>query len=280
LLAVYDAATGKRINSFGTLGKGKEQLSRPNGIWVIDSLLIIVERDNKRIQVFTLPEFKSLGFIAENKLKKPYGLYVFKTGNNYNLYVTDQYEIQEDSIPPDSLLGERVQYYTFTVNGNKLNSSLVKKFGDTTGEGVLKVVESIYADPQNDNLLIAEELETDTYIKVYSLDGTFKNKVVGKGLFKYQAEGMALLDCGNGTGYWICTDQSKHDNTYYVFDRKTLEKVTFFKLPNTSNTDGVWLTQKPFGNFTEGAFFAVNNDGGVNAVGIREIIEKCKLKCQ
>ncbi len=81
-----------------------------------------------------------------------------------------------------------------------------KYIGDTQGEGVLKVVESIYADPVNDNLLICEEFEGEgnTCIKLYDLNGKFK-KVIGKGLFKSQAEGLALIKCGKD-GYWVSTD--------------------------------------------------------------------------
>ena len=47
----------------------------------------------------------------------------------------------------DDLLGRRVRQYEVAMANNKLTASLVHTFGETTGAGVLRVVESIYAGP-------------------------------------------------------------------------------------------------------------------------------------
>lgn len=115
------------------------------------------------------------------------------------------------------------------------------------------------------------------------LDGKFKNIEIGDDLFEYQAEGMALYDCGNGNGYWFCMDQDFYltkKNTVHIFDRKTLTYITSFITGKTENTDGVWLTQTPFGNFKKGAFFAVHNDGGVGVFDLEKIITELNLECK
>ncbi|MDZ7691796.1 MAG: hypothetical protein U5K69_11835 [Balneolaceae bacterium] len=47
-----DATDGSLIQRFGGSGTGSGQFERPNGIAVIDDLVLVVERDNRRIQVF------------------------------------------------------------------------------------------------------------------------------------------------------------------------------------------------------------------------------------
>ena len=45
--------------------------------------------------------------------------------------------------------------------------------------------------------------DTGLVIKVYTLDGQFSGRQVGKGIFTAQAEGIALYACENGSGYWL-----------------------------------------------------------------------------
>lgn len=279
-LLIYNAENGELIKRVLKPGTKAGELQRPNGIWVIDNICAIVERDNHRIQVFQLPEFKHIGFIAEDKLINPYGLSIDKLDDSYRIFITDNYE-KNDSIPPIEELGKRALEYTFAVKDGKLTSEFKRYIGETSGDGVLKIVESVYADPANNTLLFSEEDETLTHVKSYNLEkGRFDGRTLGKGLMNYQAEGIALYDCGNGEGFWFCTDQSKGDNTFYIFDRKTFEKVAAFKSETTQNTDGVWLTQQPFGSFKKGLFIAVHNDGGIGAFDLEMLFDKLNIKCK
>lgn len=98
-------------------------------------------------------------------------------------------------IPTDSLLDKRVLNYKVSLEGGKITSEFIRYIGETSGMGVIKVAESIFADEFNDRLLIAEELEENTHIKVYSLNtGEFTGVTIGEGLFKYQAEVIALIN--------------------------------------------------------------------------------------
>src|SRR5690554_3172789 len=51
VLIVDDAATGKNIERIGGEGIKLGKLDRPNGIFVIDNLVAVVERDNRRVQI-------------------------------------------------------------------------------------------------------------------------------------------------------------------------------------------------------------------------------------
>ena len=217
VLVVYDAATGSLIQRLGETGNKPGQFSRPNGIFVIDDLALIVERDNRRVQVLNLPNFHCLGFIGDNVLAKPYGLFAYPLKNgHYNLYVTDNYETPDEEVPPDSLLGKRIHQFDFFIDHDSISWKCIREFGATQGIGVLKVVESIWGDVENNHLLIAEEDTTQSSVKVYNLEGNFSGIVFGQGVFKHQVEGIALFETGSQTGYWIVTDQSHDENQFHL----------------------------------------------------------------
>lgn len=279
VILVNDAATGAEIRRIGGTGTGPGQLDRPNGITAIGDLLLVVERDNVRLQAFSLPGLESLGTFGEEQLRRPYGVAAYQDDQGrIELYVTDNYELVEDEIPPDSALDERVEHFRVWLENGELRHEHVRTFGDTTGPGVLRKVETIGVDAVHNRVVIAEELEPDSHWKIYGLDGRFSGQVFGHGYFPHEAEGLALYACPDGGGYWIATDQDEDTNTFHVFDRKTLEHQGAFTGATTRNTDGVALTQTGFGPFPAGAFYAVHNDGNIAAFSWAEIAEELGLR--
>ena len=96
--------------------------------------------------------------------------------------------------------------------------------------------------------------------------------------FPSQAEGIALYACGDGSGYWISTDQGETSNSFHIFDRQTLEHVGSFAGETTMNTDGIALTQVGFGPFPNGAFYAVHDDQSIAAFSWAEIADRLGLR--
>ena len=279
VILVNDAGSGAPIRRVGGTGSGPGQLERPNGVAAIGDLMLVVERDNARIQAFSLPGFEPLGTFGEEQLRRPYGIAAWQDGQGrIELYVTDNYELVEDEIPPDSALGERVEHFRAWIEGGELRTEHVRTFGETSGDGVLRKVETIGVDPANDRVLIAEELEPDSHWKIYALDGTFSGQVFGRSYFPHEAEGLALYACADGGGYWIATDQDEQTNTFHVFDRRSLEHLGAFTGVTTRNTDGVALTQTGFGPFPAGAFYAVHNDGNIATFSWAEIAAALGLR--
>lgn len=282
-LLVHDAANGKLLQKFGTTGSGPGQLDRPNGVFVIDDLLWVVERDNRRVQLFRLPAFEPLvhfGADGDRPLRKPYGLWVHKiAASDYRVYVTDSYESADEQIPPPAELNERVRPYRVQLGAGAPNVAAEPAFGDTQGRGVLRIVESVWGDPATGNLMVADEEQVlERNVKVYGLDGKFRGRRMGGGVFHFQAEGLALYTCGDGSGWWLATDQGKQENYFHVFERNTLEYFGSFTGTQTLNTDGVWLTQQALPGFPQGAFFAVHDDGNVAAFDVAEILAALSLK--
>jgi 3-phytase len=279
MLVVSDAATGETLRRVGGSGTGPGQLDRPNGIAVAGDLVFVVERDNARVQVFSLPGMRPEGTYGMGDLRLPYGIAVLPEGpGSYVTWITDNYEQPDETVPPDSLLGQRVRQYRVRPREGGANAELLRTFGATEGAGVLRVVESIGADVANGRLLIAEEREGESALKVYTLGGRFTGRIIPPAFFPSQAEGMALYTCGTRDGYWIATDQSVSANTFHVFDRRTLAHAGSFRGRTVRNTDGVALTQAGFGRFPAGAFYAVHDDGNVAAFSWADIADALGLR--
>ncbi len=279
VVQVLDARDGTLLRRVGGPGTGAGELERPNGVAVVDDLMVVVERDNHRVQVFSLPAFEPLGTFGDAELRLPYGLALRRDGpGHYTAWITDAWEVAEDVVPPDSLLGDRVREYAFRVEAGGLRSRPVRAFGATSGPGVLHVVESIAVDPAGERLLIAEEEEGDSKILVYGMDGAFTGSIIPSIFFPHQAEGIVLYACGSDAGYWIATDQSREVNTFHVFDRASFRHVGSFRGAGVLNTDGIALTQDGFDLFPRGAFFAVHDDGNVAAFQWADIAAALALR--
>ena len=275
-IQVCDAVTGALKTTFGGSGKAPGKLARPNGIAVIEDLLFVVERDNHRVQVFEIPSHKPLLTFGEKDLELPYGLTVFATGETLDLYVTDNYPVPSlgpgdgdrslggaSPYPPASRkkLNQRVKHYEVVRKGSQLTVNLRRAFGDTTPEGALHVVESILADPSQDNLFICDEI-TRT-VKIYSLDGRFKGKSIGGGMIQADPEGLALIeqvDAPSG-GYLIMTDQGPTRTLFHLFSRDGEEYYgAYTGNPVLANTDGIVFSPGDLGPFKGGALYAVHDD--------------------
>ncbi|WP_303638746.1 phytase [Stenotrophomonas tuberculopleuritidis] len=281
-LVVYDGSNGQLLRDVGRHGTGPGQFDRPNGIAVTDDLLWIVERDNHRVQVLSLPAFTPLATFGAGDLRKPYGLWVDRQGDGYRVYVTDSWDNGEDAqgrdiLPPLAELDKRVRQYHVTRDGAKVEATLAASIGDTSEAGALRVVESIWGDPANDRLLIAEEDESyASEFKVYTLAGRFTGTTFGRDVFKAQAEGVMLRTCGKD-GWWITTEQGKQRSVFHLFDRHTLKHVGAFQGNTVANTDGIWMMQQPTPRFRHGALYAVHDDQGVVAFDWEQIARQLAL---
>lgn len=278
---VFDATNGIMLHRVGGQGIELGQFDRPNGIWVIDDLMLVVERDNRRVQVLSIPSMKPLTSFGEDVLDKPYGLYVRKLNTmEYAVYVTDNYETPEGAVPADAELGRRVQRFLLESVGETAEGEWVDAFGETSGDGRLYVVESIYGDPAHQRLLIADELEDadrGRVVKIYDLDGTYTGQNIGQGIFESQVEGIALYETGDTSGYWIVTDQSKTSNRFHVFDRVSLEYLGGFEGAYTLNTDGVWADTNVSERYPMGLFYACENDRAISAFDFADIFKALDL---
>lgn len=284
-LTLYDGDSGETWRTYGADGEGPGQFRRPNGISIVDDLLFVVERDNHRVQVLTLPSLTPISAFGAKDLTQPYGLWVRKLdGQAYEVLVTDAYMAGKrangwDIPPPLPELGRRVHRYRFERHRDGAAIEHLGTFGDVTEAGAIRIPESIWGDVAHDRLMISEEdTTTGTAVREYDLGGKYRGRTIGLGLFKAQAEGIALWQCADGSGYWIATDQYMDRSLFHVYDRVTLEHLGAFAGQTVANTDGVWLHQAATTRFPNGVFYAVHDDQGVGAFDWRDIANALHLR--
>lgn len=273
-LLVHDAASGKLIRRVGGRGTEAGEFGRPNGIVVIGDFVVVTERDNHRLQALSLPDFEPVALLGAEVLRQPYGIAAVPGKGGWDVWVTDDYEPKSSSAPA-SEMGERLRRFRLKVSDVGLTGEYVGAFGDTTKASYLRKVESVAIDPIHGRMLVADEPEG--VLKVYDLEGRFTGQLV-RGFYS-KPEGMALLECGEGRGYWLATDQDYVKNRFLVFDRENLAIRGAFSGAVTINTDGVALTVLNFGPFSRGAFYAVHDDGNIAAFDLAKIIADLGLDC-
>lgn len=284
-LMLYDGDSGADIRRVGSKGSGDGQFDRPNGIFVYQDLLFVVERDNHRVQVLSLPELRSVGVFGASELQQPYGLWLRETApGEVEVLVSDAYmagkdDNDDDIVPPLSDLNARIKRYAVKRVGKSIETRYAGAFGDTAEAGAIRIPESLWGDPAADRLLIAEEdTATGTAVREYDLTGKFRGRTIGLDLFKAQAEGIALWACPDGSGYWLTTDQFKDRSLFHVFHRRTLKHLGAFSGKTVGNTDGVWLHAGATKRFPNGVFYAVHDDMAVGAFDWRDIAASLSLR--
>jgi len=251
-LHVYGAMNGKFKKSI------KRENAYPNGITTInDQFVLVTERDNKQVAVFN-SSMEFLGTFGNEELRSPYGITFYKQENNsYKVLVTDSYEY---NYPRE----DRILSWDFTIENGEFSVGPATVLGNPT----LYQVESIQADKHYQTLLVAEEMKE--HHKVMALD-LMTGEVIKEDLGNFDRgndpEGIALVVNKNNNGYWICTEQSKTDNRFHLYDRKTLEYKTTMYLDNVSYTDGIATA------YMHGKWFlyAVDNDARIVAFELPEI---------
>jgi len=251
-LHVYGAMNGKFKKSI------KREDAYPNGITTInDQFVLVTERDNKQVAVFN-SSMEFLGTFGNDELRSPYGITFYKQENNsYKVLVTDSYEYNN---PRE----DRILSWDFTIESGEFSVGPATVLGNPT----LYQVESIQADKHYQTLLVAEEMKE--HHKVMALD-LMTGEVIKEDLGNFDRgndpEGIALVINKDNNGYWICTEQSKTDNRFHLYDRKTLEYKTTMYLDNVSYTDGIATA------YMHGKWFlyAVDNDARIVAFELPEI---------
>ena len=251
-LHVYNAMNGKLKKSI------VREDAFPNGVTTInDQFVLVTERDNKHVAVFN-SSLEFLGTFGGDELRSPYGITFYKKEDGlYKVLVTDSYEYNNPR-------QDRILTWDFKIENENFDVSSSSVLGSPT----LYQVESIYADKYYQTLLVAEEMKE--YHKVMALDlisGEIKKNDLGNFDRGNDPEGIALVLNNDNTGYWICTEQSKTDNRFHLYDRESLNHFATMYLKDVSYTDGITTA------YMHGKWFlyAVDNDARIVAFELPEI---------
>lgn len=282
-LSVYDGDSGERLRDLGGEGARLGQFDRPNGIAVYGDDVFVVERDNHRVQVLSLPDFRPVGSFGEKELRSPYGIWLHEAEpGELSVYVTDSFQYGKafDQLPPLAELDQRVRRYRVQFDqAERLMASYGGAFGDTREEYALRMVESIAGDPANDRLLVADEDRRHlSTLREYSFSGKFTGRSLPQDSFGAEAEGVALWTCPDGGGYWIAVDQLAPLTIFHLFDRVTLAPRGSFQGRVTAHTDGVALHAAATPSFPGGVLYAVHDDKAVAAFDLRDVTRALGLQ--
>ncbi|MBF6022573.1 phytase [Lysobacter niastensis] len=282
-LVVFDADSGERLREIGSEGAALGQFDRPNGVAVFGDMLFVVERDNHRVQVLSLPSFKPVGSFGDAELRSPYGIWLTETEpGELEAYITDSfmYGKKFDQVPPFAELDQRVRRYRVQFDqAGRLRANYGGSFGDTSEESALRMVESISGDPTNDRMLVADEDRRHlSTLREYTFSGKYTGRSLPQDSFGAEAEGVALWTCPDGGGYWIAVDQLAPLTIFHLFDRVTLQPKGSFEGKVTAHTDGVALHAAATPSFPGGALFAVHDDKSVSAFDLRDVAKALSLE--
>jgi 3-phytase len=279
-ILVLDATTGELLKKVEGPGDELGQFNRPNGIAVIDDLVLVVEKNARRIQVLRLPDFEPLGTFGEELLQWPYGVAVDHPGEWYEVFVTDSYDSPEHEPPAPEVAANRLRHYRFRPTKAGLDVELVRSFGEPTGDGALYRVESLAIDRPMGRLYVADESRQRLNLKAYSLDGAFLG-TFGDGRHYREPEGVLLLGCGPEEareGYIIAADQTQ-PSRFLVWDRRSLvPRGGFTGEPTIDITDGIAFAAMDDGPGAGGMFYATHWDVQVVAYRWIDIVEALGLR--
>ena len=230
-------------------------------------IVAATNRTKQAVSVYTVDRAsRSLKPLSEipSGLGDPYGicLYVSKTGT---LYV----------FANDSESGTFKQWRLSSPDGSSLQAEEVRTFG------VGSQAEGCVADDANGRLFIAEE---DVGLWSYGADpgdGDARSSIdsVANGHLTADAEGVALVDEGNGGGYLIVSSQGSY--SYNVYDRAQPHTfrgafvVADGQIDGTGETDGLDATVANLGPGFPGGALAIQD--GFNTQGQAKANQNFKL---
>jgi len=293
---VWSAVSGRPYSPMHFIGGEQDsdeegQFDRPNAVWVIYHIplndefvdvLLVCEQLNGRVQMFRLPELTWIGQFAAGDLSTRRvfgrGLGPYDDGEDHFVIVTDRRTTG------------KVKKYRLVDDGDVLGAELVGEFGDESGDDALNIVESVLVDTAHDRIHVCGDEwrtvgEGISGIRVFDVEGEYTGVTYGESDFEFDVEGIALYESGPRGGYIIVSDQYNNGeaNEYEIYDRVTLEHVGHFESPPdgelmTTNTDGIYLEQRPFPGFRNGAFYAINDDRNLHVYDWTDIAESVGLE--
>lgn len=209
-IVVFDATTGRLIRSIGVTGPRIGELDHPVGVTILgDSIALVVERGNRRVQGFHLPDFTSVGTFGDQLLAQPIAIAGYPVSNAYGVVIADNN-------------GEsgRVLQFRLTVGNGELVAIHWRTFGSADTLGILA---SIAADGARDVLMIDAAGGTAPGVKIFDLSGRNSHTMLGEPASV--ARRSALLDCGGGAAYWIAASGPDSSPTFHVFERGARRRV-------------------------------------------------------
>jgi 3-phytase len=262
VLVVFDAVTGDSIRTVGARGTGMGELRGPAGIVVPgDSIALVVERDNGRVQGFHLPDFKSVGTFGDRLIGTPDAITAYLAGNAWAVYIAHSTDAKS----------ARVSQFRLTVGDGELIAIHWRTFGDTAGNGVISSSGAVAAD--HNRLLVPGPESGES---VYDIDGRFTRRVVSNGAGDPGA--AALYACNDKRGYWITTERRDSLNVFHILDRDSFVRLGVFTGMEGRIDRILTVSPAAYAWFPGGVVVARNGNGSFAAISWRDIASALQLR--
>lgn len=274
-----DKETGGGIYAFDLNGKIISEkcildIQRPNNIdlemeVMIDGekkdIIAFTERERMQIRVFSVPDMTPLdnggfpvfeGEPGESNL--PMGIAIYKNPETGKTSVI----VSRKTGPKEGYLWQ----YALNSDSTGLRTELLRKFGTFSG---LKEIEAIAVDDELGYVYYSDE---GFGVRKYYADPEAGNEQVGefgKGEFKDDIEGIALLSTSNNKGYIFVSDQQEHALRIY-----TREDNVFVKsVPYLANeTDGLEVANFTFSEqYPKGLLVAMSDDQTFHYYSLKDL---------
>jgi 3-phytase len=232
--------------------------STVNGV-VVDQemdLLYVTESGSKKVNVFSLPDFRPLKEFGQGILgggETNIEILKHTNGQTY-VYVTDDFNVHWFEATFGTYLG---------------------KFSPPVSS-----IETVLADDFYQIILVPEEQGSsgNPGIYAYNPDGTIfekndTNRFGNNGEFNSDEEGILLYTFpssgkeDDGSGFMVISDQKSSQTDFEFFDRQTWKHMGTLRIEGVSNTDGIASTQKALPDYPMGLFVAINDDSTTVGVG-------------
>ena len=274
-LVALDAVTGARVRAAGIEGSKPGQLLAPGGIALWSDVALVADRDNQRIQAFSLPFLKPMGVISDSVvLVAPLGLAVAAgDSGRADLFVTNDMHLNTNEESHGDAFRRRVLHFRLTRRAGVVTGLLEKFFGDTAKGGLLLTIDAIAIDKDNESLLVADLAARD--LNIYTFDGSFEDEF-GHEQLTGSPGGLALYACDKEAGYWIATESHRTRNRFHLFERASYKYRGAFALAGVVETEGIALLPGKVGPM-QGAFYATNGGTNIAAVSFAAVLAAMKL---
>ena len=244
----------------------------------LDSLAFVVERDNARVQVLRLPDFEPLGTLGEERLRRPYGLTVFR-----------EEERRLRPLRHRQLRGAGRAHPARCRAGRARPPLPGRRPGRRRGR---RARARLRGHERGRRLAQGPDDLVETRPWTASSSPTSRRRRSrctrwaggspatswGGGCSGTSRRGSCSTRAATAPATGSAQTRTRSENTFHVFDRQTLRPVGSFAGASTGNTDGIALTQRGFEPFPEGALYAVHDDGSVHALSWADVAEALGLR--
>lgn len=274
-LIAIDGITGVRARMIGGEGSRAGQLSSPSGIALWNDVALVSDRDNQRIQAFSLPFLKPMGAITDSMvLVAPLGLALAPADSGRaDLFVTNDMHLSTNEETHGDAFRRRVLRFRLTRMAGVVKGLLERFFGDTADGGLLLTVDAIAADQDNESVVVADAAARD--LNVYGFDGGFVDEF-GHAQLVGTPAGIALYACDKESGFWIVAEKHATRNRFHLFERASYKYRGAFALAGVVDTDGIALLPGKAGAM-QGAFYATTGGTKIAAVSFAAVLAAMKL---